>query len=68
MHCRDCGAELLSPDLTACRACGRRLTGPLARGDEYGPGLAAGRPLLAVLLLAGLAVLAAATAIVSAAV
>lgn len=68
MHCRDCGAELLSPDRAPCRSCGARLDGAAAGGDDYTPGLPVHSPLRGVALLAVLAVLAAATAIVSAAV
>ena len=55
MHCRDCGAELLGLDPTTCRSCGARLvTLHALAGDDFGPGLADGAVLRAVLLVAGL--------------
>ena len=55
MHCRDCGAELLGLDPTTCRSCGARLvTLHAVAGDDFGPGLADGAVLRAVILVAGL--------------
>ena len=70
MHCRDCGAELLSTDPTDCRSCGVRPAAAFLADDHgYGPGPRDATLLRAIVLVAGLgAALALAGAVLDAAI